>query len=75
MEKEEFKKIIAYQIYKRRMDKGWTQAELADFAQLSQGSIQFYETRVSIPSSFALCKIADALGCSIEDLCGRSNDG
>ena len=71
MEKEEFKKIIAYQIYKRRMDKGWTQAELADFAQLSQGSIQFYETRVSIPTAFALRNIAEVFGCSMDELCGR----
>lgn len=71
MEKEEFKKIIAYQIYNRRMDRNWTQAELADFAQLSQSSIQFYETRVSIPTAFALCNIAEVFGCSMDELCGR----
>lgn len=71
MEKEEFKKIIAYQIYNRRMDRNWTQAELADFAQLSQSSIQFYETRVSIPTAFALHNIAEVFGCSMDELCGR----
>ena len=71
MEKEEFKKIIAYQIYKRRMDRNWTQGELAGFARLSQSSIQFYETRVSIPTAFALRNIAEVFECSMDELCGR----
>ena len=73
MDKETFMKTLGYEIYKRRMARGWTQKVLADFAQISTASINQYESRTSIPSALALCNIADALECTVHDLLGRSN--
>lgn len=71
MEKEEFKRIISYQIYKRRMDRNWTQAELAELVNVSKSTIQVHESRANIPTALALCNIAEAFGCSMDELCGR----
>ena len=70
MTKEEFKKIVGYEIYNRRLNKGWSQAVLADFALTSTASINLYENRGGIPSALVLCNIAEALECTVNDLLG-----
>lgn len=55
----------------KRIMKGWSQEDLAGKADLSVGSIARYEQAVNTPAFDAVCKIADALGCSTDEFWQR----
>lgn len=55
-----------------RKRKGWTQKETAAAASIHPASYSAYETNQKIPPADILKKIADALGVSMDFLCGRS---
>lgn len=50
---------------------GLTQEELAAKAALSAQSIYFYESGRANPSHKALERLADVLGCTLDELAGR----
>jgi len=54
---EEFRKSV-----------GLTQQELSVFAQVSRKSINAIENGVYVPSTVLALKIAETIGCSVEDL-------
>ena len=53
-----------------RKEKGWTQARLAQELQVSQQMIGQFEKSKNPPKISTLLKIADALGVSVQSLCG-----
>lgn len=55
-----------------RKRKGWTQKETAEAASIHPASYSAYETNQKIPPADILKRIADALGVSMDFLCGRS---
>ena len=55
---------------KKRKRKGLTMRELADKVNASPSSIGYYEKDKIIPNLFVGIYIANALGCSVYELCG-----
>ena len=51
-----------------RRSVGLTQQELSVFAQVSRKSINAIENGVYVPSTVLALKIAQTIGCSVEDL-------
>ena len=51
-----------------RRQAGLTQAELSKFAGVSRKSINAIENGMYVPSTVLALKIADTLGCCVEDL-------
>lgn len=52
----------------RLKKKFWTQGELAKASNVSQVTISFIETGKCIPRDLTLAKLANALGCELEEL-------
>lgn len=65
-------RIIGKQIIAARVSRGWSQADLANNTDISQGTISRYESgdRRS-PDASNLMKIADATGVTVDFLLGR----
>ncbi|ACV22612.1 transcriptional regulator, y4mF family [Slackia heliotrinireducens] len=55
----------------QRAIKGWSQGELAKESGISQNSIARYESEMSMPGFDAACRLADAFGCTLDELAGR----
>lgn len=64
-------KTIGEIIKDKRLEKGWTQAQLGEQADVTQGAVFKWESGTTIPNAFSLMALADAFECSIEELCGR----
>ena len=58
-------------IRKRRMELRFTQEMLAERAGISFAFVGHIERGTRIPSFNTVCKLADALDCSIDELAGR----
>jgi len=64
--------MLAENLKKLRLKKGWTQQELSHRAGLSHNSISKIEQGVSLkPEIQTMIKIADALDVSLDELVGR----
>ena len=62
------KNLTAHRIKVLRIDKGMSQLDLANKADVDLSSIAKYETAQTMPSLATAYKIAQALGCSINAL-------
>jgi transcriptional regulator with XRE-family HTH domain len=69
---KEFRHRLANQLKKIRTDKGVGQIELATGAGISQPTISLIETGIYDVTLEQVINIADALGCSVDTLLGRS---
>jgi transcriptional regulator with XRE-family HTH domain len=59
-------------IFSRLLDaRGWKQLEAAEKIGIGQGIISAYRRGKSAPTMDNLIRIADALGVSVDELCGR----
>lgn len=56
-----------------RLTKGLTLKELAQKTKVTATALSYYENEKRIPKLTTACAIADALGVTINDLCGYSN--
>lgn len=56
-----------------RIVKGLTLKELAEKAEVTEAALSRYENGKRTPKVTTACAIADALGITINDLCGYSN--
>lgn len=56
----------------KRAERGWTQADLANASRVSLDAIKRYETGSSTPNFAAMCDLADAFGCSLDDFVAPS---
>lgn len=63
---------IGERIRKYRKERGWTQTQLAEEADLCTCYISFYETGKWLPSLLNIIAIADALNVSLDDIVGRT---
>ena len=66
---------MKHRIREARAAKGWTQAELAERAGVTQQSIQRYESGAREPRADALVGIARACGVSVSYLLGIADEG
>jgi transcriptional regulator with XRE-family HTH domain len=66
-------KEFGQRLYRLRMEKGWTQEELAERAEITSRTIQRMESYRILPSVETLAKLVVALCCSWEDLLGPIN--
>lgn len=65
------KKSFQLRLRKSRENLGWTQTELAQAAGLNASQISHFESGQRRPSFDNIGNIANALGVSIDYLCGR----
>lgn len=62
-------------VKKRRLQKGMTQAKLAEAVGVSQGSVALWEAGEITPRIPTLRKLADLFGCTIDDLLRETQEG
>lgn len=55
-------------LYDIRRAKGMTQLELSESAEVSRKSINAIENGIYVPSTVLALKIAQTLGCKVEDI-------
>jgi molybdate-binding protein/transcriptional regulator with XRE-family HTH domain len=60
-------------VRERRSARGWSQAELAERADISRAAVSAIEAERLVPSVAAAMGLAKALECSVEELFGRGN--
>lgn len=65
-------KTIGRIIKDKRLEKGWTQAQLGEETGVTQAAVFKWESGATIPNALALMALADAFECTIEELCGRA---
>lgn len=56
---------------KLRLERGLSQAELAQKVNLSQNAIFLFENGLRVPSLAASMQLADVFGCTLDNLVGR----
>ena len=61
-------RYIAANVYRLRVDRGWTQKQLAEESELNDRYVQVLETGKANPTVQVLVAIADALGVAPTDL-------
>jgi len=64
-------KTIGEIIKKARLDRGYTQKELAEKAGIGVGCIETWEAGTSYPNVINLIPVADVLGMTLDELTGR----
>jgi transcriptional regulator with XRE-family HTH domain len=64
---EEFGKVVR----SLRLERGFTQEDLAEKAELHVNSISFIERGLNPPALDTICAIADALGVTVSALMGE----
>ena len=67
------KERVARRIKSLRIDKGYTQIQLAEASGVAYGTLQTYETASQVMTMEKAVKIADALGCSLDTLVCRED--
>lgn len=66
----ELKETIARALRVKRAEAGMSQEELAKRSGVSVDAIRSYERQMSLPLLETAYKLAEALGCTVNDLCG-----
>lgn len=60
--------VVKISIRKLRRDKGLSQFELAELLGINQSAVAQWETGKTAPNFKRLKKLAEILGCSVDDL-------
>ena len=60
-----------HRVRSRRLSRGWSQLELAERAGISRTAVSAIEGERLVPSVAAALALAEALGCTVEELFGR----
>lgn len=66
----ELKETIARTLRVKRAEANMSQEELAKRSGVSVDAIRSYERQMSLPLLETAYKLAEALGCTVNDLCG-----
>ncbi|MDO4428530.1 MAG: helix-turn-helix transcriptional regulator [Atopobiaceae bacterium] len=69
------KSVFAENMRRRRVVLDMSQAELAERAGVTPDLVWSYENEKYVPGADKACAIAEALGCTINDLCGWGDPG
>ena len=67
-DEERWRKEVGFNIHRAMLKYGVSQTELSARSGISQSSISKYTDGIITPSSYKLRRIANALGCDIEEL-------
>lgn len=70
----ELKETIARVLRVKRAEANMTQEDLAIKSGVSIDSIRCYERQMSLPLLETAYKLAEALGCTVNDLCGFTKE-
>jgi transcriptional regulator with XRE-family HTH domain len=70
-EEKQLRAMIARRIKEVRVQKGMTQHDLSRATGLVQGTVSQYEAGQITLNTFALIRISEGLGCTIDYLLGR----
>lgn len=65
---DEWQRIFSYNLYRVMRRRGYNRVGLAESSGVSQAMITNYINGKSIPTAYKLMRIADALGCTVNDL-------
>lgn len=65
---------LASQLKKVRIEKGFTQKQVADGLNIAEQSYQRYEYGKTVPSALVLIALADFFDVSLDYLVGRSDN-
>jgi molybdate-binding protein/DNA-binding XRE family transcriptional regulator len=65
---------IPNRVKQRRLERGWSQVELAQRSSISRSAVSAIEGRRLVPSVTAALALASAFGCAVEDVFGRTAD-
>ena len=57
----------------KRIEKGWSLKKLADKANIHFTTINYYELNKREPTLLIALKLANALDCSVYELCGMTD--
>lgn len=68
IDEERWRKEVGFNIHRAMLKYGVDQTELSVRSDISQSNISRYTDGLVTPSSYKLSRIADALGCDIEEL-------
>lgn len=68
MTEDRWRREFGYKLSKLIFNKGWTQAKLAEKANITQPQLNGYIMGKNVPSFYIVDRIAKALGCSTDDL-------
>jgi transcriptional regulator with XRE-family HTH domain len=71
---EQFGSFSGSNLRQARLRRGWTQAELARRASVRERQIIRWENHQNEPRFEAMVALAQALGCSVRDLCGDTDE-
>lgn len=66
----ELKETIARALRVKRAEANMSQEELAKRSGVSVDAIRSYERQISLPLLETAYKLAEALGCTVNELCG-----
>ena len=66
--------ILADRLKKCRKQKGYTQAQVAIYCDITEKAYQNYELKTRLPKIDVLVRLADLYGVSIDYLVGRNNN-
>lgn len=67
------KEILAKRLKECRLEKGYTQAEAANYSDITEHTYQNYELMARQPKLEILIRIADVYGVSLDYLVGRTD--
>lgn len=67
-------KVLPNSVQPLRIARGWTQADLAKRAGISRAAVSAIESARLTPSVTAALSLASVLGCTVEELFGRTTD-
>ncbi len=70
MENDNTKKIFGERLQRVRKNHGWTKQALAEMVGVSDVAIGYFEHGKRWPAVPTLIALAEALGCSLDWLCG-----
>ena len=66
-------RTVSYQIYDRRLSKDLTMRELMTLVgSVDDHRVRTWECGEQLPNAVYLCRLADVLGCSVDELLGRT---
>lgn len=67
------REILAQRLKQCRIERGWTQREVAIYCDITEKAYQNYELMTREPKLEVLVRIADIFGVSIDYLVGRTD--
>lgn len=65
--------MLKTEIKRFRLERGFTQTDMAKILEVSQNTVSQYETGKRMPPVKKLTAIAKVIGCSLDDMCSTDD--